>query len=55
MTFKTVVSWGLRLLVAGILLQTLFFKFTARRGIGLHLHEGRRRALGAHRIPGSWS
>jgi hypothetical protein len=25
---ETVVSWGLQLLVAGILLQTLFFKFT---------------------------
>ena len=25
---ETVVSWGLRLLAAGILLQTLFFKFT---------------------------
>src|SRR5262249_24205174 len=28
-TSKTVISWGLQLLVAGILLQTLFFKFTA--------------------------
>ena len=26
---RTVVSWGVQLLVAGILLQTLFFKFTA--------------------------
>src|SRR5262245_53820026 len=26
---QTLVSWGLQLLVAGILLQTLFFKFTA--------------------------
>ena len=26
---QTVVSWGLQLLAAGILLQTLFFKFTA--------------------------
>ena len=26
---QSVVSWGLQLLVAGILLQTLFFKFTA--------------------------
>jgi hypothetical protein len=25
---ETIVSWGLQLLVAGILLQTLFFKFT---------------------------
>ena len=25
---ETVISWGLQLLVAGILLQTLFFKFT---------------------------
>jgi hypothetical protein len=25
----TVISWGLRLIVAGILFQTLFFKFTA--------------------------
>jgi putative oxidoreductase len=26
--FESVASWGLQLLVAGILLQTLFFKFT---------------------------
>jgi hypothetical protein len=29
---RTIASWGLQLLVAGILLQTLFFKFTAAEG-----------------------
>jgi uncharacterized membrane protein YphA (DoxX/SURF4 family) len=28
MSFKTIATWGLRLLAAGLLLQTLFFKFT---------------------------
>lgn len=29
--FLTIVSWALRIVVAGILLQTLFFKFTGAR------------------------
>lgn len=29
MSFKSIATWGLRLLAAVILLQTLFFKFTA--------------------------
>ena len=49
MTAMLVFEWALRIIAAVILLQTLFFKFR-RTGIGVHLHQSRRRALGSHRL-----
>jgi len=47
---QTYVSWTLQLVAAGILLQTLFFKFTAAEEVYLHLHYPRPRAVAPDRI-----
>jgi len=45
----TIASWAVRSLAAVILLQTLFFQIQRRPGIGLHLLDSRRGAVGPDR------
>jgi hypothetical protein len=43
---QSIVSWVLQIVVAVILFQTLFFKFTESGGIEVHLQQARHGACG---------